>query len=466
MIKASSVRKMLKEAGSGRKFKETLHRQLGIRYNPRTQQRYIDKPEIGVDEFSIRELSEHFLGQQFVSELHGGGMSSSAAQTLQKASTAQERALFEDIAGVDPTAMQDINAYTATVAGLVEVKLLEGYRSPEFIGDKLVEVMPRRQNGGKMIGIPYANPNLLQAVQPGIEFPSLGLSQLYVWARPNLVVGGKLALDRETVVYDLSGELMAAAESGGKALQFVREYIIAGGIYGLTNVSPLNSNVHPKIAAQIGNSFLMNQQPSSTPNATYQTAGVTTNGNFYNYTNQQSLTLSDWTSLRSVRNLLNLMRDPVNQLPFDTEITDILADPYLAPVVQYIRHQQSVMRSTGTPATAPDQGAGSTFPPQLTHGTEGLGKEAQNFDFNLHWSNIFHQVLLDGGVTEANAQKYSVCGSPKKSFVWQQAWDLRTDQANPTDSEMLSKNIIGMWVTQWSGQFVVREPRYCVLNTN
>ncbi len=469
-IKAASVRKVLREAGTGRTFRAKLREMLGVCHDPKLERNYFDpsKAQVGADEFSVRELTEEFCGREFVSELHSGPLSDSRREALVSSRTPQARALFEDVAGVDPSAQQDINAWTATVAGLVEVKLLEGYNSPEFITDQLLTVMPRRQNGGKLIAIPYVHPNVMKVVRPGVEFPDAGLTQLYVWARPNMTCGAKIGLDREAVVYDLSGELMGSAESVGKSLKWAQEYVRFGGIYGLKAIPP--GTVDQTLTDQIADSFRMGGStvigPDSTANPTYQLTAVTSNANYYNYVNQLAAgTIVDWTSLRSYRNLLNLMRDPANNLPFDTEIRDILVDPYYAADLQYLLHQSQVWRATGAAQAAPYQASATTTAP-FTSVTPGAPEGVNLFGWSPHWSNIAHQVLLDSGISEANSQKYAIVGDPKKAFVWQQAWDMRVDQANPTDADMLSRNIVNLWVAQWSGQFCVREPRFCVRGTN
>jgi len=462
MIKGKAVRALLRDAKSGKAFKEKFREMLGLVYHPRIDQWRFDpaKQQIGTEEFSIRELTEHFCGQEFVSEMHSGPLSSARLEMLKESRTPKQTALFEDVVGVDPSVMSDINAWSATIAGLVEVRLLQGYTSPEFIANNFVEIKPSRQNGGKLIAVPYVNPKVAKHIAPGVEFPTAGLNQLYVWARPNMKVGSKLALTREAVVYDLSGELLSSAETIGNSLQWIREYVIAGGCLGLSNV--VSSAVDMSITEQITSSFRMNAGPDSSPNPTYQTASA---GGIYSYVNQQQNELADWTDLNNVQALLNLMRDPVNGLPFATEITKLFVNPALYQQALYILHQTQVHTVTGTPAVSPFQGSNSTMPPIVAQSPSYGSSQSQLNKWTPFMSNIWHQALLDAGVSEANAKKRWLAGDPQKAFVWQQAWDLSTQQANPSDAEMLGKDVVAMWVSSWSGQFVVREPRFNILNT-
>lgn len=475
-IKGRNVRQMWTDSGARLgPFRAQFRKMLGLRTNPKTGRNYVDGKEAQVspDEFSLRELTEAFLGHEYLSELHDGPPSGSKAQTMAMAlhESTSARMLMEDVAAVGPSIFQDINAWNATVAGLVEVRLLEAYNQAQHIADQFMEVQPTRVNGGKMVGIPYVAP-AADVVTPGIEFPTVGMNEMWVWARPNMVYGAKLGLDRNTVVYDLTGELMSKAESIGAGLGYGREYYCGANILGLNNVVPSAPYPKPSLTNQIGDSFRMNQTIDSTPNTTYQTSGSTGNPNLpqaYNYINKTSGgPFTDWTSLQTPRKLLNLMRDPVNQLPFDTDIRKVWVDPYEFDVALRVLHAQQVLGSTGTPATnygGLQQGAGSTFPPVLTQGAN-VPPGSRLLPFSLHTSNIWHQILLDSGVSEANAEKYFLVGDPQKAFVWRSAWDTRVDQANPSSADLLGRNIVNEWVAQFSGQFVVREPRYVVLVTN
>lgn len=280
-----------------------------------------------------------------------------------------------------------------------------------------------------------------------MSFPAVGLNQLYSWVQPNDIYGLSLALDRNAIVYDLSGELMSSADTTGGALGYRREYLVAAGVQGCNN------------------SFIMGGNISDTANPTYQTSAVTNSGNSipnaYNYINKQSNPLSDYTSIQTADNLNILMRDPVNQLPFDIKGETILVNPTRKAQVQTILRAMQVMNLTGTPT-----GSGSTVPPQWTLAGNPIQLPTPKM------SNIWNKVLTDstglggGGISQANATQYWFYGEPKKAFVWRQAWDLRTDQANPTSAEMLQKNIVNMWVSQWSGQFGIRDARWFQLNTN
>jgi hypothetical protein len=465
---------MWKESGNRLDvFSTEFKKLLGIRQDPKTGRRYVahKDAQMGVDEFSLRDLTESFLDQEFVSELRDGPLTGTKAQTMSMAlnEATQARLLMEDVGGVGPSVFQDINAWNASVAGLIEVRILEEYNSPEFIADEFMRTEPTQVNGGKITGIPYPSPSG-DVVDPGVEYPDVGMNEVWVFAKPNFKYGEKLGLTREAIVYNLHGDLLSKAGGLGKGLGWAKEYLCACQVLGLSNLAPLNGFPKPSLLRQTGDNFRMNVNIDAVPNPTYQTAGVTTNPNLknaYNYINQQSQAFTDWTSIQAARNLLSAMKEPVYQLPMQGEITKIYVDYSLYDLALYILHQSQILNVTGTPAGAYGpltQGAGSTFPPVAT-GINGYPAGSELNKWVPYKSAIWHQAQIDAGVSSTNVGKRWWAGDPKKAFVWRSAWDTRVDQANPTSSDLLSRDLVNLWVGRWSGQFATTEPRYMVKNT-
>lgn len=490
-ITGRDVKMKLREAGSLTKYIKTMYEDLGIAIDPTTQKWYIDKSKKKIDtsEFHWPSISRELLGSELASVVRDG-MNDSLADLFSDASHVRKnhfsihkmymedmniypdnlrpniKVFYED-AGVQPTVLQDVNAWTANVAGLLQVRMLEAYMlgSEDYISDRVCTTVPTIQNGFKMFQIMYPNPKAARFTEPGEDFPQAILSPTWVWCRPLKKLSLRLAIPAETVWADISGELMEKAEQVGVSLRYNKEYYIAGHVWGKNAIPP--TTVFDNVAAGIADSYRAGTStPDTASNPTYQSVAVTTNQNFYNYVNQRtSVDLVDYRDLQGVRNTLNLMRDPINSLPFDTDIRQLLVDTALLPVAQYIRHQMSVFRSTGTPATAPEQGAASTFPPILTQ-APGVPPGAQNFDFEIMSSKIHHQLLIDAGVTDdsTHAQTYWIAGNLKKAFAWAQGWDLKVDQAPTTSAYLMKSGLVTEFYAQWFGQFMVKEPRYVVQN--
>lgn len=473
-VKARQLQMIAKELGSPRKYKEGIRAKLGIRHDEATGKNYIDKDkrEMGTDEFSIEDLARTFLGHDSVSEWCNGLPSHKASVMAAALSeTYQERVFVEDYAPQTASVFQDINAWNATIGGLIEARVLESYRTPAYICEQFMTTKPTVVDGGKIIGIPAPSPSG-DVVEDGVEIPNIGMNELWVFKRPNIVFGEKLSVTRQAVVYDIGGELLQKAESLGLGLGYAKEYYCASQILGLKNLVPASGFPKQKLLNQIGDSFRMNQTIDSTPNPTYQQAGVTTNPNLkhaYDYINQ--LTggpLVDWTTLNAVRKLLYLMKDPVYQINIDAALNKIWIDPFAFDNLLRIRTATGVTNVTGTANASYGplvQAGGSTFPPVVTE-NKGFPDGSWLTNWTPHTSAIWHQCLLDSGVSEANAEKYAVAGDPDKAFQWASLWDTDVKTANPTSADLMSRMIVNLWVGSWAGQFVVVEPRYVVQMTN
>ncbi len=515
-INPRQLRLLMKDCGGSLSaYRFQLGHMLGLRYNHETQQFYIDKRNrsLATEEFSVPRLAREFLGQEFIDEWGSDpnlAMASSRANAFERAAhTHNQRTLTEeaevisasggfgdyspqhvlsdgpikalgkthrlvteDAAPVLPDAFQDINAFTATVAGLVEIRIMEGFRAPDFIAGDFLKIEPTRTNGGKVIQVMNVAPSM-RLWQPGLEIPNISLAPLYCWAFENIIPAAKISLDKYAVLFDISGELMQKAGNLGYGLGYIQEYYRAAHILGVTSIT--SSVIDPTVTSAIGNKFLLQSPNGADPaTVTYQTAAITPSSasapkllpNGYNYINKQTQTFTDWTSIQGAQNLLNAMRDPVNNLPFKTEITHVLVDPSVWQLALYIKHQTQVLKVTGTPATAPEQGGASTFPPNVL-ASPGFGddKLSELNKWQPYHSNIWSQVWLDAGVSSANAGKRWLAGDPKRAFRWRQLVDLLVQSANPTSADMMSRNIISLWTGQWAGQFVVENPRHVVLNT-
>ena len=293
MIKATNIRKIIKEcAAKNIPYKTKLRELLGVEMKQYPEGLYpckvdFNKAQVSTEEFSLRDLAEEFLGQEWVGQLHNGKTSHDALTGLSEA-----------LNPVLPSSFNDISAFQQTVGGLVEVRILEAYNLPEFIGSNFVEVQPTRVNGGKLIGIPSTKAPQ-QFTLPGEEMPSVGLRERWAIAPANLKYAQKIALSRESVVYDLSGELLSTAEGVGRVLALGKEVMIGCTVMGINLTASQSEMLPPGFT---GNSYRYDAQPSDSPNNTYQTTKGTGLSAKYNYINELSTNyLVDYTNLQAVQ---------------------------------------------------------------------------------------------------------------------------------------------------------------------
>jgi len=441
MIKARNVRQLVKESGPN--YRSKLRELLGVETKENPEGTFpssynAEKAQIGAEEFSIRDLTEEFLGQGFVSGLHNGKTKDSYSAQLREA-----------LNPVSASNFTDINAFNQTIGGLIEVRILKGYQLPEFISDQLFETMPTRVNGGKMIGIPNVSLPDGPTVE-GQEYPSIGLTERWVIAQPNVKYALKLALTREAVVYDLSGELLTSAESMGQSLGYVKEYWCAGVAQG-ENIA---AGTPGFMTGRTTNTFIYKGQPTDNPNNTYQTSAGTGTTAKYNYVNSLSNQLVDYVSVQNVQAKLNLMREYETGYPIMAPLEDAIVSPNVEYAARAVIHATQILGTQGSSGLA---------------GASGVGTFAANpipSRLKIYSSPIWNKQLVDGGVSQSNADIYWYAGSFKRAFVWREVWPLSVVQANPLTTEMLQSDIVNAWYCSWYGVPVVRDPHYVVQNTN
>jgi len=448
MIRARNVRQLIKEAGP--QYKAKLRELLGVQMGNYPEGSFpvrvdTSKAQVSADEFSIRDLAEEFLGSDYLGSLHNPKTSQSAMVGLREA-----------LNPVLPSAFQDINAFNQTIGGLIETRVLAGYQLPEFIASDVCETMPTRVNGGKIIGIPNIKAPI-GFTKPGEEMPTVGMQERWAIAQANKKYAAKLELARETVVYDLTGELLGAAEGIGKTLALGKEVMVACAVLGITLGGTENtggngtSTMLP--AGYNGVTYIYDGNPSDTPNDTYQSSAGTGTSAKYNYVNLLTTnTLVDWKNLQTVRAQLNLQREYETTFPISADLDDVFVSPQVLWNARAVLHGTSIFPVTG--------GGSTNFPTSLTMAP--LPSESKNV--RLLTSNIWNKLLVDNGFAQANADALWYGGNFKKAFIWREVWPLNVLQANPSSSEMIATDTVNMWACSWYGTPAVRDPRYVICN--
>ena len=82
------------------------------------------------EEFSLRDLAESVLGEGWVEQLNPDAMR--RAELVER----RQPILEAGTGAVMASAFANINAFTAVVSGLLEIKVMEGWQLPEFIAEE------------------------------------------------------------------------------------------------------------------------------------------------------------------------------------------------------------------------------------------------------------------------------------------------------------------------------------------
>ena len=426
MIKASSVRKVFNECKKkGIPFKSVLRENLGIVVKDYPDGRFpakIDrsKQQWGTDEFSVRELYEEFVGPAY---------------------------LKEDASPVLPSQFSDISAFNMSVGGLVERHLLAGYESPDFISDNFVTVQRTSQNGGKLIGLPRVKVPY-DYTSFGEEMPTASLQERWALAQPNKKLAHKLALAKESVIYDLTGELLSSAEGVGYALRLGRETMIACAVMGINLAANTSNMLPPGFNGQ--QNYWYDAAISDTAANVYQNAAGTGATAKYNYINSlPSTSLVDWQTYQTIQGQLNLQREYETTYPILAKMDATLVSPQKEYQVRNIVHATQVI---------PVSNGGTTnFPTNFTSAANPIPT------MQVFSSTIFNKLLVDVGFTQSNADSLIYTGDFKKAFIWREVWPLNVVQVNPLSSNLAEREIVNEWTCSWCGVPGVADPRYVIV---
>lgn len=175
----------------------------------------IDKGEIGLKDFSIKELFVEFVedGRSFV-------------DNWDRHKEARE-SLIES--GVSSTAFMHITGQ------LLVNEVQQAYQDPAFIGDQLCTVTTTRlPRGEKIPGLAEIG-NEAEAVGEGKPYPMVGFGEDWIETPETIKRGMIIGLTREIIVADLTGRLIENAQRIAHWIAYNRELRILQTALGITS---------------------------------------------------------------------------------------------------------------------------------------------------------------------------------------------------------------------------------------
>lgn len=432
------------------KFRANWRKALGLREvrDERGRVRTIYDPKeqkVWYDEFPIHEASRELLTGDFVDSLGNDKISGHGSMMLREA-----------MAPVTASSQQDVNAYSIYIGGLIEQKFLQGYQLPDFwardaVHTETTSVREQRITCQSNMSLPDKD------TKEGVEYQNNGVVPRWIIRPPVIKYGQKASLTKEAVVFGLGGELLSAIEGGGKSLGYLEEYLIAATVMG----KDIIAGTAGFMDGYTVNTYKYNAQPSDSPNATYQTAAGTGSSAKYNYVNKFSGTpLVSYQELAKARYQLSLMREPETNYPILANAKDLVVMPRYVDQTWAILHSTQIGPVFGSSGTTTAGTLGSQG------GLQFSSPPPSNASLTLRSSAIWAKVLTDAGVTQANADLYWHIGDLKAAFGWAEVWPTKVQQANVLSTELVSADIVGLWVYSWFGCPYVRDARFNLQYTN
>jgi len=250
VIRGNAVGEMLRGLGH-RRFVHKFYQLLGLEdanerrcYSAEKGRCVLEGATISPGEVSVLDLAMGLTGT-----------SGSALEELLRTPAHRRVDVMEAGTEIVPSAFANISAFNASVAGLLEARLLEAYSRPAYIAEQLGEVIPSTKRSEKFIGISTVGDASLER-KPGDPHVRAAGGEQYVTTPETKNRGIAIEVTREAVMFDLTRDLLAQAEKAADALALRKEYLMVDCVLGRHVVQHLPDGhaldqQHPESAGQL-----------------------------------------------------------------------------------------------------------------------------------------------------------------------------------------------------------------------
>ncbi len=375
-----------------------------------------ERERLDPKEFSVKALFEAITGNEASPENVAHAFNNGDAR----------RSLFEDTGAgaIGASAFANINAFTATVSGLLEVSVMEGFQNPMYIADML---MPPEQtkmfDGRKVIGTTRIGDQAEERL-PGMPTKRVQIGER--WITQPRTVENALSCEvlQETVYLDLTGEVLQQANKVGEWLAYRKELRVIDAFIGVTNTYRYKDTAY--------NTYIAN-------------------GYFDNTFANELLHESD---VEEVLIKFRDMKDP------ETD-TRIMTNPNMVLVQrEKLRTAEQIFGSAADMVQYRDAPGSTTNPQNVRSAKPFYTGKFQIIESPL----VFERINAANGlnVNAANSAKYWWTWEKGKPFVYAQNWPLRTQQAAPNTVDMIDRGVVLFVKADERGIPMVKEPRFVV----
>lgn len=435
MIRGSSLRNLYESLGPYR-FVRNVYQGLGLvdragrrQYDRANNPRLVDLSEgtavngqrverFAPAEFSLRDLAESLIGPDWAEQL--------SPDSVRRVMLLEEtRPLLEAGTGaVMASAFANINAFTATVAGLLEVSLMEGWENPAFIMDQIMPAEPTKMfDGRKKIGISRLG-DVGEERLPGMPTKRAQVGERWIQQPRTVENALSSEVTQEAVYLDLTGEVLGEAKDVGEWIRWRKEIRQIDGFIGVTNTYSYK-----------GTNF-----------ATYQTFGT--------WDNDFSNELFHWDQVQNVHIKFRDMKDPETGLR-------VMIDPNFVLVnMEKLVTARAVFGDLAGEVQYRDA-PGSTTQPQNVRAFQSPYKGK----FEILQSPLVFQRMTDAdglNLSASNAGKWWWAGEKGRAVKYAQNWPLRVQAAAPNQADMIDRGVVLFQKADERGVVFWQEPRRVV----
>lgn len=319
-----------------------------------------------------------------------------------------QRVNHEDHLLLEAAGAVDMSAFSNIFGQITYTLVMERWNNPDLCWSQLVDNVQTNYNGQKVPGVGGIG-DQFTAIGEGQEYPMANFSEEWVDTPQTTKRGGIVAVTKEAVFFDNTGEVLNRAASYSDAFALNKEKRVLDTVLGITT-----SYKYMGAAAQ----------------ATYVDSP---------YDNlAASNTLTDYTSIDTARRLFQAMVDPTTGEPIAVVPNTLIYPAGLDSTVDRILNSTQVVQGaiSGTVPRTYSPTPGPTGKPRPVTGLYVASRLGNNTTWFL--------------------------GDPKRAFKYMMNWDITSvPMPNGSYDEWRRDIVAGYKVTE-RGTPAVIEPRYMV----
>lgn len=363
-------------------------------------QESLDNGEIKLEDVSIRELAECFIedGHEAVMSWNPRNPDGGVPMKLLEETGAVTTGGFSKITGQ-----------------LLVNRVLQAYESEENVFSKLIPTIPTQLNGQKIPGISRIGDEAA-TVEEGKPYALAGVSEDYIETPATTKRGMMVALTKEAVFFDLTGQVVDRCSEVGTFLALNKEKRLVDTV--------IDENVTTFRYKWKGTSY-----------ATYQTSTPWINS-------KTSNGLVDWTNVDAAELVLSQLTDPYTGEPI------VVNAKHLIVTRQNMNVAKRILTATNVNTITP--GYATSGNPNLTSWANPIN------GYTLIWS----AQLAARMATDTNW----FIGDLTKAFAYMENWPITVVQAPSNSEAEFTQDVVMRWKASERGTPATMDPRYMCKN--
>lgn len=296
--------------------------------------------------------------------------------------------------------------------------IIEAYEDEEFVFSKVIPTRPT--NILDVEKIPGITPvgDEFSVVQEAAEYPMVGMSENYISVAAKRKRGAIVAVTKEAIFTDKTGQLLDRARGIGYYLGLNKEKRIIDAV--------IDENGGAASIVSGGSRYHWRDTSYATYQASTPWANLTT-----------SNALANWTNIDNAWKKLAAIVDPFTGEPIMVTPTTVIVTPDNFHTARYVTSATEVRRQTNLAAGNAN--------------TETLSP-----------SPIENYRILTSRLLKARAATDTDWwfGCPEKAFAYFSAWDMVTEEAPANSREAFYRDITFQFKVSEMGAMATLEPRF------